>query len=267
MAVDSINLGAGKNRDTHLCTLFGEEPEELDIVMSFRHNGGNKVILGHRIVVLKEIFAIHLSDRRFVDRFAWLYGNRVMYFATALLLTIAVGKSDIAAVGTAEKVEVVCRLKPVGRYFFRRHLYDGEPLLGVGLIPHAVDITGTRSPCHSVALLFHIGEKVDIALIELFVWTVDFHTDSQRDFRIMAELDDIAVLFGLKDLFAILEIDVMILIFLVVLKGITIAGLGTLAAKACHFRSYHIAAEVANGIIAGDDAAVVGHGHGRDALN
>lgn len=267
MAVDGINLGAGQNRDTHLCTLFGEEPEELDIVMAIRHNGGNKVILGHRMVVLEEIFAIHLSDRRFVGRFAWLYWNRVMDFATALHLSIAVGKGDIAAVGTAEKVEVVCRLKPVGSHFFCRHLYDGEPLLGVSLIPHAVDITGTRSPCHSVALLFHIGEKVDIALIELFVWTVDFHTDSQRDFRIMAELDDIAVLFGLKDLFAILEIDVMILIFLVVLKGITIAGLGTLAAKACHLRSYHIAAEVANGIIAGDDAAVVGHGHGRDALN
>ena len=59
---------------------------------------------------------------------------------------------------------------------FHRHLDDGEPLVGVLLIPDAVDVNGARRIGNLVALFLQIGKELDIVVIEFLIRAEDLQT-------------------------------------------------------------------------------------------
>ena len=93
---------------------------------------------------------------------------------------------------------------------------------------------------HGFDLLFHVCKKVNETLVQLVIRTKYLHAHSHRYFRFLTELDNRAVLFGLQDLFAVFEIDVVVFVCLVMLKCEAIAWFWTLAAQPSHLRTNHI---------------------------
>ena len=66
----------------------------------------------------------------------------------------------------------------LGTSFIRllyRNLNQREPLLGVLLVPYAVDVACARMSYHLVALLLHVGEGFGKRLIEALVGTHMLH--------------------------------------------------------------------------------------------
>ena len=59
-----------------------------------------------------------------------------------------------------------------------RHLDDGEPFIGILLVPDTVDVNGARSTDNLVALLLQIGEELDIVVIEFLIRAEDLQTGS-----------------------------------------------------------------------------------------
>ena len=107
---------------------------------------------------------------------------------------------------------------PQNLCLFHRHLDDGEPLVGVLLIPDAVNVNGTGCIGNLVALLFQIGEELDIVVIEFLIRAEDLQAGSQRHGRDVLELDESGVSAFLCHLLTVLDVDVLRLVA-EVLKG------------------------------------------------
>ena len=75
-----------------------------------------------------------------------------------------------------------------------RHLNDGQPLLGVFLVPDTIDIDGSGSVGDFPAFLLHPGEEVDVILIKTVVRAIDLHANCRGHLGDILELDDGRVL-------------------------------------------------------------------------
>lgn len=95
---------------------------------------------------------------------------------------------------------------------FYRRLDDGEPLVGILLIPDTVDVNGAGSSNNLVALFLQIGEKFDIVVVQFVIRAEDFQASRQRHDRDVLELDKSGVGTLFRDLLAILDVDVLRLV-------------------------------------------------------
>lgn len=113
-----------------------------------------------------------------------------------------------------------------GRVFslclFYRRLDDGEPLVGILLIPDTVDVNGAGSSNNPVALFLQIGEKFDIVVVQFVIRAEDFQASRQRHDRNVLEFDKSGVGTLFRDLLAILDVDVLRLVS-AVFDGVALA--------------------------------------------
>ena len=102
------------------------------------------------------------------------------------------------------------RNRSQGRVFslclFYRRLDDGEPLVGILLIPDTVDVNGAGSSNNPVALFLQIGEKFDIVVVQFVIRAEDFQASRQRHDRDVLEFDKSGVGTLFRDLLAILDV-------------------------------------------------------------
>ena len=105
---------------------------------------------------------------------------------------------------------------------FYRRLDDGEPLVGILLIPDTVDINGAGSSNNPVALFLQIGEKFDIVVVQFVIRAEDFQASRQRHDRDVLEFDKSGVGTLFRDLLAILDVDVLRLVS-AVFDGVALA--------------------------------------------
>jgi len=124
------------------------------------------------------------------------------------------------------------RNRSQGRVFslclFYRRLDDGEPLVGILLIPDTVDVNGAGSSNNPVALFLQIGqigEKFDIVVVQFVIRAEDFQASRQRHDRDVLEFDKSGVGTLFRDLLAILDVDVLRLVS-AVFDGVALAGSG-----------------------------------------
>lgn len=120
------------------------------------------------------------------------------------------------------------RNRSQGRVFslclFYRRLDDGEPLVGILLIPDTVDVNGAGSSNNPVALFLQIGEKFDIVVVQFVIRAEDFQASRQRHDRDVLEFDKSGVGTLFRDLLAILDVDVLRLVS-AVFDGVALARL------------------------------------------
>ena len=107
---------------------------------------------------------------------------------------------------------------------------DGEPLVGVLLIPDAVNVNGTGCIGNLVALFFQIGEELDIVVIEFLIRAEDLQTGSLRHGRDVLELDESGVSAFLSHLLTVLDVDVLRFVA-TVLDGVAVAGFRAFATQ------------------------------------
>lgn len=133
-------------------------------------------------------------------------------------------------------MRIICRKcdrnRSQGRVFslclFYRRLDDGEPLVGILLIPDTVDVNGAGSSNNPVALFLQIGqigEKFDIVVVQFVIRAEDFQASRQRHDRDVLEFDKSGVGTLFRDLLAILDVDVLRLVS-AVFDGVALAGSG-----------------------------------------
>ena len=127
-------------------------------------------------------------------------------------------------------MRIICRKcdrnRSQGRVFslciFYRSLDDGEPLVGILLIPDTVDVNGAGSSNNPVALFLQIGEKFDIVVVQFVIRAEDFQASRQRHDRDVLEFDKSGVGTLFRDLLAILDVDVLRLVS-AVFDGVALA--------------------------------------------
>ena len=103
-----------------------------------------------------------------------------------------------------------------------RRLDDGEPLVGILLIPDTVDVNGAESSNNPVAIFLQIGEKFDIVVVQFVIRAEDFQASRQRHDRDVLEFDKSGVGTLFRDLLAILDVDVLRLVS-AVFDGVALA--------------------------------------------
>ena len=106
--------------------------------------------------------------------------------------------------------------------FFYRRLDDGEPLVGILLIPDTVDVNGAGSSNNPVVLFLQIGEKFDIVVVQFVIRAEDFQASRQRHDWDVLEFDKSGVGTLFRDLLAILDVDVLRLVS-AVFDGVALA--------------------------------------------
>ena len=118
------------------------------------------------------------------------------------------------------------RNRSQGRVFslclFYRRLDDGEPLVGILLIPDTVDVNCAGSSNNPVALFLQIVEKFDIVVVQFVIRAEDFQASRQRHNRDVLEFDKSGVGTLFRDLLAILDVDVLRLVS-AVFDGVALA--------------------------------------------
>lgn len=127
-------------------------------------------------------------------------------------------------------MRIICRKcdrnRSQGRVFslclFYRCLDDGEPLVGILLIPDTVDVNGAGSSNNPVALFLQIGEEFDIVVVQFVIRAEDFQASRQRHDRDVLEFDKSGVGTLFRDLLAILDVDVLRLVS-AVFDGVALA--------------------------------------------
>lgn len=127
-------------------------------------------------------------------------------------------------------MRIICRKcdrnRSQGRVFslclFYRRLDDGEPLVGILLIPDTVDVNGAGSSNNPVALFLQIGEEFDIVVVQFVIRAEDFQASRQRHDRDVLEFDKSGVGTLFRDLLAILDVDVLRLVS-AVFDGVALA--------------------------------------------
>ena len=145
---------------------------------------------------------------------------------------------------------------------FYRRLDDGEPLVGILLIPDTVDVNGAGSSNNLVALFLQIGEKFDVVVVQFVIRAEDFQASRQRHDRDVIELDKSGVGTPFRDLLAILDVDVLRLVS-AVFDGVASARFLALTAQTGHLGADYLAAEAADVLERRDDGTMAGHGDGR----
>jgi len=108
------------------------------------------------------------------------------------------------------------RAIPQGRTYslrlFHRHLDDGEPFVGILLVPDTVDINGAWSIDNLVALFLQVGEKFNVVVVQFVIRAEDLQASRQRYGRDIFELDESGVSAFLRDLLAVLDVNVLRLV-------------------------------------------------------
>ena len=109
------------------------------------------------------------------------------------------------------------------------------------------------------AVLLDIAEGLGERLVEAFVRANVLHAECLGHGGQTLELDDVAILAHLFNLFAILNVDVCRRVLLVVLHGETVAGRWTLATEPLHLGADDVDAQWAKGGIVRDDFTMACH--------
>ena len=111
---------------------------------------------------------------------------------------------------------------------FKGNLDERHPLLGVFLIPDAVDIREAWLSRHLKAVFLHVSDGLGERFIEAFVRSDMLHAKSLGYCLKSLEFDDVSVWKLFQDLLAILNVDISRTI-LIMIDSEAITWLGTLA--------------------------------------
>ena len=144
---------------------------------------------------------------------------------------------------------------------------ERNPFLGVFLIPCAVNVTEARVASDTIALLLKVGNGAGKGFGEAFVGTYVLHAEGFGDGWKLLKLEEIRVGPELFYLFAIFNVNVLALVFLIVVDGETIARLRASATSGEHSGADLLTAERTEGIVVGDDFAMAGHDDGGQGLD
>ena len=133
--------------------------------------------------------------------------------------------------------------RPLG--FLYGELDDGEPFVGIILVPYAVDIDSTGRFEHFIAGLLHVFEELAIRLVEFLIRAIMLEANGCLYRGEIIERDELRIRFGAPHCFAILDRDIRRRIFGVEFAGETQPRFGTFAAQSLHFRPNNLTAELA----------------------
>ena len=192
--------------------------------------------------VVKKIIETGTTDNRTMEHADWLanrIGGRIVG-SPALTHAEAWVKEQFESWGLDVMVQEAGEIN-VGFY---RGPVKYHNIIGILLVPDTVDINGAGSIDNLVALFLQVGEKFNVVVVQFVIRAEDLQAGRQRYGRDIFELDESGVSVFLRDLLAVLDVNVLRLVA-AMLDGVAVTRFRAFAAQTGHLRADYLTAEAA----------------------